>query len=88
VSLQVPLSVGNQLCNLVLVFGFHRLGFFQLRCQLCANGFLFLCSIDAVAFEVVKFTLDVKDLIGTVFPQGIDLLLNSADIIINRLAEL
>ena len=88
VSLQVALSVGNQLGDLGFVLGFHGAGLFLLFLGLLDPLVLFLLGVDSVTLEVIDQVLILDDLIGAVFPQSIDLILNFSYILVYRLAKL
>ena len=87
-GLDVTLGVGDELGDLVLVLGLHRLGLLQLLAELGLLVRLLLGGVDAVPLQAVQGALNVDDPVRTVLPQGVDLLLNAADVIVDRLAEL
>ena len=88
VRFQVVFRISNQFVDLRFVFGLHRFGLFQTVIQLALAGGLFLRRIDAVTFQVIQVALDADNFIRTIHAQLIDLRLDFADVIIDRLAEL
>ena len=88
VGLEVALGVGDELGDLVLVLGLHRLGLLQSLVQLGPALLLLLGGVDFVPLQAVQGALNVDDPVGAVLAQGVDLVLNGAHIVVNGLAEL
>ena len=88
VGLEVALGVGDELGDLVLVPGLHRLGLLQLLPEPGLLVRLLLGGVNAVPLQAVQRALNVDDPVRAVLPQGVDLLLNAAHIAVDGLAEL
>ena len=88
VLVQIALRVGDELGDLILVLGLHRLGLLQLLLVLGQLGGLLLLGVDLVPLQAVDAVVQIDDLVGSVFPEGVDLLLDSAHILVNGRSQL
>ena len=88
VAVQIALRLGDELVHLALVLALHGLGLLQLGLVLGQLGLFLLLGVDAVALQTVHAALDLDHLVGAVLAQGVNLCLDAADILVDRLAEL
>ena len=87
VFLEIALRLGDQLGDLFLVLGLHRLGGLQILLVGFQLGSLLLGGIDPVPLQVVNAVLDLDDSVRTIHAQGVDLRLDAPNIFIDRLKE-